>query len=1726
MPRVSKEETGTILAEYMRRVDAGEVVDVEAICESHPEIAEELRSYVAGAAMVDGLLQVDTSRADAHQETLKPGAAHATDSELIGQMFGRYKIERQLGQGAMGAVYLAHDTNLDRQVALKIPKFAYGEQQEFMTRFQREAQAAANLNHAGICPVFDFGEENGSPYITMAYIDGQPLSRYVGTTQATSEWVAEMIRQIADALSHAHDSGVVHRDLKAGNVLIDTNGKAIITDFGLACKVDHGDESRITKDGAILGTPGYMSPEQVEADLSKIGPPTDIYALGVMLFELLTGELPFRGALAKIFAQISNGKRKDPRDLNPNADARLSELTCQLMSKEIADRPANMHAVVEILRDWQSGPSAADEAEQKKKQEKLDKLEAAKQKVGDLISRAQYAQATSLLEQISSVTDADGVGYATWAREELKRVEALPKKVREGVPALVATAKKLIRKHDYGQAAEMLHQVPREMRTPELNTLLEKAIDRQDEVDLLLADLQECVRKKQYNGIKDNVKRLLKIKPNNRFAKNLWEALNTYSSTPTGSRKYRFDEKGKLLPQQAGMNTTLIGLIVFGVLVFGAMSYAMTIYLKSGNQTLTVKVDDELLRNGDITFTFDGEEHVITGPEFRLTVSPGAYGYEVRQGNTIIRNPDTFIVTSNGRNVLEIGTENVAKVPRDQDAYNYSLRFKYDHVKVPSMVYDGSTPLTVEAWMKPSNQRSIAAVASFCSHIPNAGIHCGVLPKKDGTLRPYAVCLNDQIYEPPLEAKLPIEKEEWMHLAVTRDKNIIQLFVDGILCGRKVLKSDYQPAKECLYIGAVPHVGEDGFKLFHTYFGEIDEVRISKSVRYKNDFTPQVRMVNDQDTLALYHFDEGRSNILKDSSGNGHHGTIVAPKWEVVSGMPIASSKIKEKTPLPDGPPGLVKSFDLGEGGVSAISVSPDGRIMVAGGGGRKLHLWDIETGNRLWAIPVGASPIQIGQTMFTDNGNEILVSGQGGTIEKLDTQTGNMLLRYAGHPVKTPPKSNTISVLEKLPDTSGFVTVARNGTVAVWDFDRSKPKHYFDLDLESWDVNAGVAKSGLVVSRLNANDEIRHISLQTGKTLRTYGANFNVASVNALTDKFLKHEFGSPEITVVDISTGNVERSYKTPQSNILRAMFTPDGRHAIAATREPAIRIWEIASGKEIAAYPQPRHSHTMTCTPDGRFLFFGDQFGDDSGNNDSSVNMWRLPQACWTNNNASAGGPNLRDKQADSNTKDHVSRTTPLQAIGPDPFAGKQLKDRWSKNFLNTTFLWIPPGKFRMGSSRDAPLDRHEQPVDVEISHGLWVQQMELTQGEWKKLVGLTPWMPFADKQANDRNAATHMTWDEAVDFCQRLTDRDRRLENIPNDWEYRLPSEAEWEYFCRAGTTTTFSFGDDVRELGKYAWWKENTQDKGNGYAHKVGQLPPNPWGLFDVHGNVFEFCYDSFVEQLPGGRDPVVANPPIAGKIARGGGWAYVGADAHESGSRDHQFARNVRRNRVGMRLVLAPVSEISAVGFGRQATDSSSPAESQKVIGANDWQVFPKESAGDWRFSDSTLTAVTSSSMSVAYFNKTYEEFELTMDVRSTDTGNGGILLRAARPHATFQEVLEVDIVGGNDADHPSGGIYLSDEQQPATDPGGDRDWTHSLSCVAQTNAFHTGEWNRVKIRLVDQLLTVEINDQLTFWRLLDDLTIAFPHFTEAVAPRKGYIGLQAFLGTVQYRDIHIQPLR
>jgi sulfatase modifying factor 1 len=240
-------------------------------------------------------------------------------------------------------------------------------------------------------------------------------------------------------------------------------------------------------------------------------------------------------------------------------------------------------------------------------------------------------------------------------------------------------------------------------------------------------------------------------------------------------------------------------------------------------------------------------------------------------------------------------------------------------------------------------------------------------------------------------------------------------------------------------------------------------------------------------------------------------------------------------------------------------------------------------------------------------------------------------------------------------------------------------------------------------------------------------------------------------------------------------------------------------------------------------------------------------------------------------------------------PPSFDGTKAGQVQDDNGLKMKLVWCPPGEFAMGSPKEEK--RHfddETQVHVTLTQGFWLGQHEVTQSEWRRVMQSAPWTGEDYVKEGDNYPATYVSWADAIGFCRKLSEQEHNAGRLPSGWDYTLPTEAQWEYACRAGTTTRYSFGDAESNLPEYAWFEKNSKDTGEEYAHPVGQKKPNGFGLHDMHGNVMEWCRDWYADKLPGGTDPLVkggqatdlpaspasksASPGGAARVFRGGNW--------------------------------------------------------------------------------------------------------------------------------------------------------------------------------------------------------------------------------------------------------------
>ncbi len=334
-----EQQLHSIVHAYLQARDRGEKPDRQAILDAHSDLREELAGYFADASKLDAMAK--SLKTAAYGE---PNVASPTLGKI--RYFGDYELLEEIARGGMGVVYKAKQVSLNRVVALKMILKGELASEIDVRRFRQEAEAAANLDHPNIVPIYEVGEHEGQQYFSMKLIE-------IAACGVEPRELAQRLAKVARAVHHAHQRGILHRDLKPSNILIDKEGEPHVADFGLAKKVEGGEAS--TRTGAIIGTPAYMAPEQARAEKS-LTTAVDVYSLGAILYEWLTGRPPFRGEdPLSTLMQVANDEPAKPRSLNNEIDRDLETICLKCLEKNPAKRYASAETLADDLDRWQRG---------------------------------------------------------------------------------------------------------------------------------------------------------------------------------------------------------------------------------------------------------------------------------------------------------------------------------------------------------------------------------------------------------------------------------------------------------------------------------------------------------------------------------------------------------------------------------------------------------------------------------------------------------------------------------------------------------------------------------------------------------------------------------------------------------------------------------------------------------------------------------------------------------------------------------------------------------------------------------------------------------------------------------------------------------------------------------------------------------------------------------------------------------------------------------------------------------------------------------------------------------------------------------------------------------------------------------------------------------------------------------------------------------------------------
>ncbi len=326
---IDEERLARLLSELTDAVQRGEAVDFESVCREHPDLAAELRR-LWGAVMIAAAVGSEAGQSGPDERV-----SDADDAETTLKVpcrWGPFELLEEVGRGGMGIVYRARQMNLGREVAVKMilrGPLASGSDRQ---RFRVEAEAAAGLAHPHIVPVYEVGELQGRPYFSMKFIAGHTLLNRLAAQPLPAREAARILARVSRAIDYAHRQGLLHRDLKPSNVLIDEHGEPHVTDFGLAKQIQQ--VTQLTQTGAVVGTPSYMAPEQAVGDRGEVGPASDVYSLGAILYHMQTGRPPFQAASAvDTVLLVLEQEPVPPRILNPKADRDLEMIALRCLQK-------------------------------------------------------------------------------------------------------------------------------------------------------------------------------------------------------------------------------------------------------------------------------------------------------------------------------------------------------------------------------------------------------------------------------------------------------------------------------------------------------------------------------------------------------------------------------------------------------------------------------------------------------------------------------------------------------------------------------------------------------------------------------------------------------------------------------------------------------------------------------------------------------------------------------------------------------------------------------------------------------------------------------------------------------------------------------------------------------------------------------------------------------------------------------------------------------------------------------------------------------------------------------------------------------------------------------------------------------------------------------------------------------------------------------------------------
>ncbi len=1360
---------------------------------------------------------VDASSTVAHL----PKASGTTDVDV--QNIGPYVIQRKLGSGTFGVVYQAHDPRLNRWVAVKVLKPELIQDADVLERFSREARAAANLNHPNIVAVYDTGLDRELYFIATAYVDGGSLADQLPSLAGQYRRIARIVRDLANALAYAHRQKIIHRDVKPANVMMNAAGEPLLMDFGLArwqndlaerstaSKLLIADEhAELTQAQAILGTPSYMSPEQSRGEQNRVGPASDQYSLGVLLFRLLSGLLPFTGTVTEVLRQISHAPVPSLRGLVQQIPRDLEAICLKTLAKSAEDRYRDCEALAADLDRWLEGrPVTARPLSQTEQFVRW-------------CRREPVLAAMSMGFMLAVVVGAIVSGYFAWQAYD-RAMAAEDSLGNERLAVKNAQRQTSIAREAEGRADKQARAA---------QTARDSADERADFAEQLayITDMQ-FVQQDWERGERIDIRaRLDRYQPRDGvrdrrgFEWYYWDRL--VRSQPGAQTAIRFDGVQRVVLDDnhavVTRDSELQIAVAVGDLASPEFTTQKTVAAHTGNIIAT-----HLNAQGDrlVTRSNFGEVKSWELPTLSLlqTLIPTPVPAVIRTG------PPAFDVQ--GRRVaipncvlgqveaavavfdVDSGAQ-IAVVPRERITPAghgvQGVLFMADGERL--LIWDASRVVLwsfVSQSIEGSFEVDSTQILSDCQLALGERYLITLTSDSKLTLwdladgQRIAYLFDSSIHRETPLIELRLNRDGTLG-CVGKDFGVTQLWD---LQNKRLLKTrrgvTLPPEQARLDRRTTSRfVLRSDPRLWDADFDPIDEAVSFKITPFELNPATSPRIK----TIAFH----PKGTHCAIGGDFGFVSLIDSTAWTELGRLTMTEAP---------------QNFSIGR-----LNYHPQGEGLVAAASRGRVAFWDSKSTNGVFFD--GNHDAFCLDAIFLPKSPYVVSCSEARDLRIWDISTRKEVHRWVGH---TDYAHEWMISVDRNSETKQAV--------------RSLPIHR-DFDIKIYRLSPGQMGE---VYRLVAFSDGQHLASIAGDgTIRIWDMaqrkevwktfrGFNGISSLAYDPRAHRLAIGHPsgEIHLLAAESRELLRKIIGLHSDVIDLEFSPDGTRLASVETVGSVKLWDVRTGQLVLRFERPTlslgendpWSIDLAFHPNGRLLAC-------VGPSANKLRVWPTEGIITPD-----GLPKIDLTITRTEASEILNATTAMEAAAKRA----ELQPERCADSTGQAYARIPNGMLQTNEH-----------FRVIITQPYYLATTETTVAQFRRFVEATGHVTDAEKTGGDvrippgtkrlgtefnwkspgfpqeeNHPVAQVSWLDAKAYCQWLT----KTEGVV----HRLPTEAEWEWACRAGSQGKYHFGNDLAELPKYAWFRENT-DNGTG-TRPVGSLLPNAWGLHDMHGNLLEWVHD-------------------------------------------------------------------------------------------------------------------------------------------------------------------------------------------------------------------------------------------------------------------------------------------